>query len=82
MEWSKDDCVFENENNEIFVCIDCLLKQSSYKETITNDVEKKSETLLKTRYLICGQCGGSGRVLGFMDSPMECPDCHGDGIQQ
>jgi DnaJ-class molecular chaperone len=56
--------------------------QASYKETITNDVEKKSETLLKTRYLICGQCGGSGRVLGFMDSPMECPDCHGDGIQQ
>jgi hypothetical protein len=36
MEWSKDDCVFENENNEIFVCIDCLLKQSSYKETIKN----------------------------------------------
>jgi hypothetical protein len=56
--------------------------QASYKELITNDVEKKSETLLKTRTLICGQCGGSGRVLGFMDSPMECPDCHGDGIQQ
>lgn len=56
--------------------------QASYKETITNDVEKKSETLLKTRTLICGQCAGSGRVLGFMDNPMECPDCHGDGIQQ
>ena len=56
--------------------------QALYKELSTKNVVKESETLLKTPMTICGQCAGSGRVLGFMDSPMECPDCHGDGIQQ
>jgi len=54
--------------------------KASYKELSIKDVVKESETLLKTPMRICGQCAGSGRVLGFMDSPIECPDCHGDGI--
>ena len=56
--------------------------QALYKELSTKNVVKESETLLGTEKKLCGQCRGQGIVLGFLDDPAVCEDCHGDGIQQ
>jgi ArsR family metal-binding transcriptional regulator len=42
MEWNNDESIFVNENNDIFICIDCMLKQSSYKEKVNkvNDTRR------------------------------------------
>lgn len=46
MEWSNDESIFVNENNDVFICIDCLMKESPYKEIINKVNDTKRITFI------------------------------------